>query len=198
MGALPHGGAVHLLDHYGLLFSRDAPEGHGALTRLVGVEVHALVHVAVGVTGDGDGLFPVLYHGLDGVDQDGGAEHGAVQNGTDGAVGALPHLRQLGILLHALLVGGDGGALDRHTVFPGGIGGVHCHLVLGLIAVQQPQVIILGLEIHEGEDQSVLDPAPEDAGHLVAVHLHDGRSHFDFFHVIQPSLRNNSSNSRPG
>ena len=136
VGALPHGGTVHLLDYHGLLFTRDTPEGHGALTRLVSVEIHALVHVAVGVTGDSDGLFPVLHHGLDGVDQDGGAEHSTVQNGADGAVGALPHLRQLGILLHALLVGGDGGALNRHSVFPGGVGGIHRHLVLGLIAVQ--------------------------------------------------------------
>ena len=198
MGALPHGGAVHLLDHHGLFLSRDASEGHGALAGLVRVEIHALIDVAVGVTGDGDGLFPVLHHGTDGVDEDGRAEHGAVQNGADGAVGALPHLRQLRILFHALLVGGDGGALDRHTVFPRGVGGIHRYLILRLVAVQQAQVIVLRFQIHKGLDQHLLDPAPQNAGHLIAVHLHDGGGHFDFIHLNQPSLRSNSSGTHPG
>ena len=37
----------------------------------------------------------------------------------DGAVGALPHLGELGVLLHPLAVGGDGGALHRHAVQEG-------------------------------------------------------------------------------
>ena len=89
---LEDGRAVDLLDEDGLLLAGHAAEGHGALAGLGGVHVHALVHVAVGMTGDGDGLFPVLYDGMDGVDADGRAEHGAVQNGANRAVGALPHL----------------------------------------------------------------------------------------------------------
>ena len=182
MGSLPHGRAVHLLDQDRLLLAALALEGHGALAGLLGAEVHALVHVAVGVTGDGDGLLPVLHHGLDGVDADGGPEHGAVQDGADGAVGAFPHLCQLGVLLHALLVGGDGGALDGHAVLLGGVGGVHRHLVLRLVAVEQTQVVVLRLQVHIGQDQLVLDHLPQDAGHLVAVHLHQGGGHFDLLH----------------
>ena len=140
------------------------------------------------MTGDGDGLFPVLHHGVDAVDEDGGPEHGAVQNGADGAVGAFPHLGQLGIFLHALLVGGDGGALHGHAQAAGGVGGVHGDLVLGLVAVQQAQVIILGLQVHEGQDQLILDHPPQNAGHFVAVHLHQGGNHLDFFHCRISSL----------
>ena len=56
------------------------------------------------------------YYDLGLLDADGRAEDGAVQDGTDGAVRALPHLGELGIFDHALLVGGDGGALDGHAM----------------------------------------------------------------------------------
>ena len=78
-------------------------------------ELGALVHIAVGVTGNGDGLFPVFDHRLDAVDHNGCTEHSAVQHSADGAVGAFPHLMQL-VFIHALGVGGDGGTLDRNAV----------------------------------------------------------------------------------
>ena len=137
------------------------------------------------MAGDGDGLFPVLDHRLDAVDHDGGTEHGAVQHGADGTVGALPHLVQL-VLVHALGIGGDGGALDRHAILLVGKSSVHGHLVAGGIAVGQAKVIVFGLEVHKRKDQFVLDHLPQNAGHFVAVHLDEGRGHFDLFHSRVP------------
>ena len=187
VGALQHAGALEIIDD-GLLFGAvlagkaqlgAAGAGHP--------ELGALVHVAIGVAGDGDGLFPAAHRRLDAVDHDGRAEHGAVQHGADSAVGAFPHLMQL-VLVHPLGVGGDGGALDRHAVLLVGQGGVHRHLVAGGVPVGQAQVIILGLEVHKGQDQFVLDAPPKDAGHLVAVHFHKGGGHLDLFHGSFPFL----------
>ncbi len=148
----------------------------------------AFVDVTVGVTGDGDGLLPVANSRADGVDEDGRAEHGAVQYGADGAVGGLPHLGEV-IFLHALLVGGDGGAFDGHAVLLVGVGGVNGDLILGLLALDQTEIVVLGLEVHEGQEQLVLDHLPQNAGHFVPVHLDEGGCHFDLFHCsIPPNL----------
>ena len=38
-------------------------------------------------------------------------------------------------------------------------------------------LIVFGLQVHIGQNQLVLDLLPQDAGHLVAVHLHQRRFH---------------------
>ncbi len=48
-------------------------------------------------------------------------------------------------------------------------------LIVGLIAVFDAEIVILQLDVEIGQDQLVLDEAPDDARHLVAVELHDGR-----------------------
>ena len=133
------------------------------------------------MTGDGDGLLPAADDGLDALDHDGRTEDRAVKDGADGAVGALPHLLEV-VLLHALGVGGDGGALDGDAQALGGLGGVDGDLVVGGIAVLQAKVVVLGLEVHVGADELVLDDLPDDAGHLVAVHLDERGLHLDLCH----------------
>ena len=96
------------------------------------------------MTGHGDGLFPVLHHRVDEGHHDGSPESSAVQIGADGAVGAFPHLGQLGVFLHPLLVGGDGGALHRHAQARRSLGGVDGHLILCLVPVQQAQIVVFG------------------------------------------------------
>ena len=65
------------------------------------------------------GFFQLGTQGEMPVTMNGRAEHGAVQHGADGAVGAFPHLLQA-VFLHPLGVGRNGGALDGHAVFLGG------------------------------------------------------------------------------
>ena len=183
--ALQNACALKIKDGGTLLRAIGTGEHQFSLAGTRDAELGALVHIAVGVTGNGDGLFPVFDHRLDAVDHDGCTEHGAVQHRADGAVGALPHFVQL-VLVHALGVGGDGGTLDRNAVLLVGKGGIHGHLICGSVAVGQAQIIIFGLEVHKRKDQFVLDHLPQNAGHFVAVHLDEGRGHFDLFHSRVP------------
>ena len=64
----------------------------------------------------------------------------------------------------------------------GGLGGVDGHLVVGGVAMLQAQVVVLGLQIDMRKQQLVLDHLPDDARHLVAVHLHERRGHRYFRH----------------
>ena len=49
--------------------------------------------------------------------------------------------------------------------------------------MEEAQVIVFRFQLHKGENQLFLDHGPQDAGHLVAVHLHEGGGHFDLFHI---------------
>ena len=60
----------------------------------------------------------------------------------------------------------------------------HRHRVVGVVAVLEAEVVVLGLEVDVGQDQLVLHPRPEDARHLVAVHLHDRGLHRDLGHTV--------------
>ena len=48
---------------------------------------------------------------------------------------------------------------------------IHGDLIVGLVAFFEAQIVIFRFQIHKGQDQLVLDHLPEDARHLVAVHL---------------------------
>ena len=100
------------------------------------------IDVAVGVTGEHDGLLPAGDVGHDAFAQDGRAEDGAVQNAADGAVGALPHLFEV-IFAHALHVGGDGRALDGNAQPLGRLGGIDGHSIVRLVAVRKAEVVVL-------------------------------------------------------
>ena len=133
------------------------------------------------MAGNADGLFPCGNIGRDALDQNRRTEHGAVKYGSDGAVGRLPHLLEI-VFAHSRRVGGNGSALDRNAVFPGGFRTVEGHLIVGFVAVNQTEIVILRLEIDIGINEYVLDHLPDDAGHFVAVHLDKRRFHLNFFH----------------
>ena len=151
-------------------------------------DLDVLVHVAVGVAGDGDGFHPVAHAGLDALHDNGRAEHRAVEHRADGAVGALPHLLQV-VLLHARRVRRDSSALHGHAQALGSLGGLEGDHIVGGVAVLEAQVVVLGLQVDEGTDQLVFDHLPDDAGHLVAVHLHERRGHLNLGHGA-PNDRN--------
>ena len=74
------------------------------------------------------------------------------------------------------------GALHRHAVFLGRLGGVERHLVVGGVAVLDAEVEVLEVDVEVRQDQLLADLLPDDAGHLVAVHLDDGVLHLDLGH----------------
>ena len=75
-----------------------------------------------------------------------------------------------------------------HAILLVGKGGIHGHLILGGIPVGQAQIVVLGLQIHKGQDELLLDDLPEHTGHLIAIHLHQRRGHLDLFHNSFPFL----------
>ena len=183
MHAGDHAGGGELMDGLACL----AAVGPGVdQLHLAGVgdeHLGGAVHVAVGMAGQGDGLFPGLHQRIDAVNEDRGAENRTVENAADGGVGALVHLLQIE-LLHPLQVRGDGGALDGHAVLLGSHGRVDGHLILGRIPGTDGEVVVLLLQLHKGLHPLSLDLFPEDTGHFVSIHLHDGCGHFNFIHSV--------------
>ena len=60
----------------------------------------------------------------------------------------------------------DADLLDRLRRFDG-------DLVARLVALLNAEIVVEQLDIEIGMDQLLLDEMPDDAGHLVAVHLDD-------------------------
>ena len=54
-----------------------------------------------------------------------------------------------------------------------------------------PQVVIVQINVQIGEDQLVLDPFPDDAGHLVPVEVYDRVGDFDLCHGGQALRKRN-------
>ena len=108
------------------------------------LDLHILVNVPISVTGNSNGLGPVLYIGHNPPNQNGRAKYRSIQDCPDCPIGAFPHFFQI-ILRHSGGVGGDGCAFHRHTVFLCGIGAVHRHLIICLVPVSQSQIIVLCL-----------------------------------------------------
>ena len=163
-------------------FSVVAGEGHHQLAGAGDEEVCSLVLVAEGVTADHDRLGPAGHQTRHVRADDRLTEDHAAQDVADGAVRRLPHLLQAEFL-HPGLVGGDGGAFDADAVLLDGAGCVDRHLVVRGVAVLHAQVVIVELDVQKGEDQLVLDHLPDDAGHLVAVDVHDGIGDLDPGHA---------------
>lgn len=62
---------------------------------------------------------------------------------------SLPHPRTF----HTGLVRGDGGTLDSHTVLLCGQRRVNGDLVIGLVTMWEPEVKILELDVHVGQNE---------------------------------------------
>ena len=145
--------------------------------------LHRLVQIAVGVPRHRHRLLPARHHRLDPLEQNGSAEHRAVQRRPDGGVGGLPQLFQP-VLLLPLQIGGDGGALHAHPQPPDSVRRLRCHRVLRLVPVGQRQIVVFRVQLHKGQKKLLLDHAPQHVGHLVAVQLGDGVCHFDLIHGV--------------
>jgi len=147
-------------------------EFHGELTVTGDDEIGGFVLITVSVTTDDDGLFPAGHKLGDVVDDDGGTEDHTIKNVTDGAVGGSPHLLEVE-LLNASFIRGDGRALDADVVLLDGVSAIDGNLIVGLITLLDGEIVILDVNVDVAKDELVLDPRPENAGHLIAVHLDD-------------------------
>ncbi len=66
----------------------------------------------------------------------------------------------------------------------GRFGRVDRHLIVGLVAILDAEVVIVKVNIEIGVDQLVLDGLPDDPGHLVPVHLHNRILDLDLAHLV--------------
>jgi len=104
--------------------------------------------------------------------EDGFAEHRAVEDRTDLAVGGGPGFLEF-VLHHALGVRGDGGAFHAHAVLLDRAGRLGGDAVVGFVALLHAEVVVLQVHVQEGLDELLLDHRPDDPRHLVTVQLDD-------------------------
>jgi hypothetical protein len=67
-------------------------------------------------------------------------------------------------------------------VLLGRVGRIDRHLVVGFVAVLHPEIEILKVHVQIRQDQLLADLLPDDARHLVAVHLDDRILDLDLAH----------------
>ena len=134
------------------------------------------------MTANDDRLSPTRNQSRNVGNHDGFAEDHTAEDVADGAVGRLPHLLETKFL-YALFIWSDGRALNGHAVKLGGFGRVNGDLVVGCIAVFNAQVKVLQINVEVRKDQLLLNKRPDDARHLVAIHLNDRVLYFDLAHV---------------
>ena len=60
----------------------------------------------------------------------------------------------------------------------------------------QPQVVIVAFQIHKGQQQGFLDGLPQDAGHFIPVHLHEGGVHLNLVHSRDTTILLSDSSRR--
>ena len=151
------------------------------LARARHADLDVFVHIAVCVTRDGDRLLPIAHDRADARNDDRRAEARAVENRANGAVGAFPHLFKP-VFLDARRVRRDRRAFHRDAEALGCLAGVDGDLVVGRVAHLKAQIVVLGLEIDIRFEQLLLDKAPDNARHLIAVHLDQRRFHLNLRH----------------
>lgn len=145
------------------------------LTFLVDNIVLAAVLITVGVTANDNRLGPAGHEAGDVLDNNGLTEDSAVEDVTDGTVGASPHLLEAE-LFDAISIGGNGSTLDTDLGALHSFSAINGNLIVGLITLLNGKIVVLSFEVKVGVDVLILDPLPDDASHLITIHIDDGLS----------------------
>ena len=148
-------------------------------------EILRAVLIAETVASDDDRLVPVRHEARHVLADDRLAEDRAVEDVADGPVRGLPHLLQVEFL-DARFVGRDGRALDGDAVLPGRVRRIDRDLIVGLVARFDAKVEVLQVDVEIRKDELFADVLPDDARHLVAVHLDDGILDLDLATRVTP------------
>src|SRR5581483_8363830 len=102
-------------------------ESHGELAFAFYHRISSPVLVAKCMTDNDNGGSPVGYQAGNVVDNDRLAENGTIQDITDGAIGALPHLFEAKFF-NAGLIGSDSSAFNTYAILFYGIGRIYSYL----------------------------------------------------------------------
>lgn len=108
-----------------------------------------------------NGLDPSWNRPWDRVDDDWLTEDGTTEDVSNGSVWRQPHLLELKFL-HSRLVGCDRGTLDGNLVLLGSLGRVDGNLIISCITVLDAQIVILEIDVQEGQDEFVPNLVPDD------------------------------------
>ena len=134
------------------------------------------------MTSDDNGFVPVGNGSRDVIAQNGFAKDRSIQNVSDGHIGTAPHPFEVE-LAHTRFVRGDCCALDRHPVFPCCLGRFNRYPVVGQVPRLNAEVEVFEIKTQIRKYQGFPNPAPDDAGHFVAVHFHNRHVDPYFAHV---------------
>ena len=134
-------------------------------------EIGGAVLIPEGMTTDADRLGPIRYQARHVVADDGFAEHGAIEDVTNRAVGRFIQGFQTK-LRNPRFVRGNGGAFYTDAMPFDGMGSLYRHLILGGVAMFDAQIVIVDGQIQIRQNQLILDIEPNDASHFVAIEFH--------------------------
>ncbi len=146
-----------------------------------------LIDISVGMTSQHDRSLPGPHVGFDSLYQNRSAENRSVQHGAERCIRTLVKLLQM-IFFLSCTIRCNGRTLDSNAVLLCRKSRVLRHLIIGFIAVLQPEIIILGLQLHERKDQVLLDQLPDNSCHFIAIDLYDGSCHLNSRHIPAPLL----------
>ena len=144
---------------------------HRERTRSLHLEVRRLVLIGVRVATNHNWLGPTRHQLRNVRHDDRLAENHTAKDVANGAVRTLPHFLE-SEFLHACFVRCNGRALYRRTVPLRGLGRINRDLITRRITMFHAQVVVIQLNVEIRQDELVLDELPDDARHLVAIHLH--------------------------
>ena len=182
MNTLEDAGALHFHDGLADFFAVGTGEHEFSLAGTGNGHLAVLVHIAIGMATEHQRFFPARYGRWNILEQDGSPEYGAVEFRPDNAVRARGKSLEV-VFFYAVLIGGDGGALDSDTEPLDGFGGRIGYRVIRIVASLQSEIEVFCLEVHEGFKKLVLYYLPQNAGHLVAVKFRDRVLHWYLAHV---------------
>jgi hypothetical protein len=141
--------------------------------------VLATVLISIGVTANNNGLGPSGNKARNVLNNNGLTEDSSVKDVADSAVRGFPHFLEAKFF-NTASIGSDGGALDSALGALHGLGTVDGNLVVGLITVLNREVVVLGGNFNVGVDVLILDPLPDDLGHLITIDIDDSTGDFYF------------------
>ena len=182
-------GVVHAHDDSGALELVNLPldrlttalwsEAHLECATLLDDSISCSVLVTKCMSSNDNGLSPPGHQPGNVLDNDGLSEDSSIELVSNRAIGAFPHLLQFEFL-DSGLIGSDGRALNANLAFLYGCSCIQCHLIVCLVTILHAEVEVLNVDVEEGQDQLILNELPDDAGHLVAVHINNGVVNLDF------------------
>ena len=167
-----------MLDHVATAFRL---EPNGQLARTRNDEISGTVLIAERMTAYDDWFGPARHKARNIATQDGLTEHRTAENVTNCAIRRAPHLLEAEFL-DPRFVGRDGGAFDTDAMFFDRLSRVDRDLIIRLVAIFHAKIVIGQIDVEIGEDQTVLDPLPYNACHLVAIEFHNGVRDLDLVH----------------